>query len=848
MSGPGVGFEYPTKSVSWCKRDLLLFAQSIGCKAEELHFLYELHPNFTPFPTYSLALSFKLDSSDVVDFYAAQKSVAIPGVPVFDPTRVVDGQRRIEFFKQLPTSSEGKKFESRTKVVGVYDKGRPGSVVETQTDIVDAASNEVYSRIHTSSFYVNQGNWGGPKGPATQNFPPPKDKKPDAVFENQTTPETPLLYRLNGDYNPLHADPEPGKKMGFGGVIIHGLYSWNWACHGLLQHLGGSDPANIKEYQARFASPVRGGDKLVASAWKTGQIKDGWEEIRFQVQIEDGKVVLSNGRALMKCVGPAPQNKLRSYDGALCTSATAASFIRPTRPADAPQTFLSAIQLKYASDGPSDNGPVLPGKQIIVGGKVAEEVGFDKIRRKQAQLSELKIVILDGSCIVSASSPTTDQDQTIRQTSPKVVELDISRNLFIDFGTVVDICSELDSLHSLRVNGNRFQNVLEDNKLNGPHEAFKGVKELEMGETLLTWPEICHVASNFPSLTLLEIGTNQLSTLAPIPPAFSFTSTLVSLNLEFNEFTSLEDIAALTSISTLRNLHLKGNLISTITSSPSKEVSDWQFVDALLDSLPGLTSIRFSHNPIYENPGLEDGAVPETDGTKKGTAASDEAFMLMAARLPSVRTLNFSNITTADRTNAEMYYLSRIARQLSSTPEAEEAQVLARHRRWAELCELYGEPVVSRQQDINPNFLEARLITVHLYLAELATSESEDNTAFVGDRIVQIPKSFDIYAVKGIAGRLFGLLPLKLRLVWETGEWDPVGGFDDDDGDSSEDEEIEARRERKQDDAATSIAGTSIAGKKGGRFVRREVELKDGPRQFGYCVDGLEAKIRVELR
>lgn len=386
-----------------------------------------------------------------------------------------------------------------------------------------------------------------------------------------------------------------------------------------------------------------------------------------------------------------------------------------------------------------------------------------------------------------------------------------------------------------------------------------------MGETLLGWPEICHVASKFPSLTLLEIGTNQLSTLTSIPPAFSFTSTLVSLNLEFNEFTSLGDIAALTSISTLRNLHLKGNSISSITSFSSKEVpvfgknlqyldmsynkvSDWQFVDALLDSFPGLTSIRFSHNPIYENPGLEDGAVAETDGTKKGTAASDEAFMLMAARLPSVRTLNFSNITTADRTNAEMYYLSRIARQLSTTPEAEEAQVLARHRRWAELCELYGEPVVSRQQDINPNFLEARLITVHFYLAELTTSESEDNNAAVGEKLVQIPKSFDIYAVKGIAGRLFGLPPLKLRLVWETGEWDPVGGFDDDDGDSSEDEEVEAERERRQDDAATSIAGTSIAGKKGGRFVRREVELKDGPRQFGYCVDGLEAKIRVELR
>ncbi|KAK3394513.1 HotDog domain-containing protein [Podospora didyma] len=305
MSGPGAGFEYPPTEVSWLKRDALLFAQSIGCTAEELHFLYELHPNFTVFPTYPIVLTFKKNTQEVVDFYAAEKSVTIPSVPVFDSTRVVDGQRSIQFFKPLPTTSTGKKFEARTKVLGVYDKGRPGSVVETQTDLVDAATGDVYTRATASSFFVGQGNWGGPKGPATQNFPPPKDRKPDVVFENQTTPETPLLYRLNGDYNPLHATPEPGQKMGFGGVIVHGLYSWNWAAHGLLKHFGGSDPANMKEYQARFASPVRPGDKIVASAWRTGQFKGDWEEIRFEVQVEGSKVCLSNGRALMKCAGPS---------------------------------------------------------------------------------------------------------------------------------------------------------------------------------------------------------------------------------------------------------------------------------------------------------------------------------------------------------------------------------------------------------------------------------------------------------------------------------------------------------------------------------------------------------------
>ena len=82
---------------------------------------------------------------------------------------------------------------------------------------------------------------------------------------------------------------------------MHGLFSWNSACHGLLQTLGDSDPANLREFQARFASPVKPGDKLVTEAWRTGLFEDGWEEVRFITRVEGGKVVLSNGRALMRC-------------------------------------------------------------------------------------------------------------------------------------------------------------------------------------------------------------------------------------------------------------------------------------------------------------------------------------------------------------------------------------------------------------------------------------------------------------------------------------------------------------------------------------------------------------------
>jgi acyl dehydratase len=111
------------------------------------------------------------------------------------------------------------------------------------------------------------------------------------------------MERLNGDYNPLHATPEPGQKMGFGGTIMHGLSSWNFAAHGLLKELGGSDPKNIHEFQARFASPVKPGDKLVTEIWRTGEKKGEWEEIRFVTKVEGGKVCLSNGRALIKVVG-----------------------------------------------------------------------------------------------------------------------------------------------------------------------------------------------------------------------------------------------------------------------------------------------------------------------------------------------------------------------------------------------------------------------------------------------------------------------------------------------------------------------------------------------------------------
>lgn len=403
--------------------------------------------------------------------------------------------------------------------------------------------------------------------------------------------------------------------------------------------------------------------------------------------------------------------------------------------------------------------------------------------------------------------------------------------------------------------GNRFQGILEDVGLDGAEEALKNVESLALEESLVTWEEMCHVATKFPNLSTLTASINQFSSL-PDTPFHTLSSTLTSLYLELNDFTSLSDIASLAALKSLRNLHLKGNQISSLAKDASgplpvfpeslqyvdisyNQVSTWEFVDDLPTCFPGLTSLRFAHNPIYDNPDPEYSAQSKT--------ATEEAYMLMVGHLGKLKALNFGTITKDDRQNAEMFYLARIGKHLAAVPESEEAGVIQRHKRYAELCELYGPPVVVREKEINPAFLEARLVTVQFVLQQPLAEKGSNDTAGM-QRTTRIPKSFDIYTVKGIAGKLFGVRPLALRLIWETGEWDPVAGFDDEvEGDSDEENDDDPGEEEKKEMAEPGVGEQPGEGK-AGKWVKREVELHDGPRQLGFCVDGLEAKIRVEIR
>lgn len=178
-----------------------------------------------------------------------------------------------------------------------------------------------------------------------------------------------------------------------------------------------------------------------------------------------------------------------------------------------------------------------------------------------------------------------------------------------------------------------------------------------------------------------------------------------------------------------------------------------------------------------------------------------------------------------------MYYLSLIGKELSASPEEKSEAIITTHRRFAELCEEYGEPSVSRSSSaINPNSLAARLIRFTFHLGASETQFVKDGTAKTFE--AEIPMNFSVYSAMGMVGKRFGLPPMKLRLFWETGDWVLAGkdsALEPDTWDSDSDDVEE---------------GTHA----GVEHIRREVELVAGTRVVGTWVDGTEASVRVEMR
>lgn len=197
-------------------------------------------------------------------------------------------------------------------------KGKPG-IVEVEHWIQSRTSPEtpakLYAVITETAVYLNQGGWGGPRGSLIrETVDVPEGKKPDFVWREQVPINAHLLYRLNGDYNPLHVEHEAGVKAGFGGVIMHGLYLWNCVARGIVERIVGERATRgdnegemvLRRFEGRFKSPVRPGDGVEVKVWVIGE-QDGWTEVRWRAWVrsqgeEKERLALEGGRAVVKGV------------------------------------------------------------------------------------------------------------------------------------------------------------------------------------------------------------------------------------------------------------------------------------------------------------------------------------------------------------------------------------------------------------------------------------------------------------------------------------------------------------------------------------------------------------------
>lgn len=477
---------------------------------------------------------------------------------------------------------------------------------------------------------------------------------------------------------------------------------------------------------------------------------------------------------------------------------TPASFVRPTRSSETPRDFVQAVKIKYASEDDSNTGlRSYEEDSIQISGKEVEEVGFDKIRQQLANLKQLQIVLVDSQFIQQSSTRPFEGDADANdagEACPNVIELDVSRNLFESWSEVTNICRQLPLLKRLRAEGNRFGNIdsnISDIQLRSA--PFTQITSLGLDDTLLTWPQIAKICKSFPQLTSLSANGNEYRQLEEI----DLPGALAALSLERNEFESFESLEALTGLPALTKLNLKANKIARISNSrndlifPStleeidlaqNAISSWTFIDDLGRVFPRLTTLRISQNPLFQS-------LKNADGID---LTPEDGYMLTMARLGKLIRLNFSTIHPKERLNAEIYYLSQITRALSMSTSDLHDRILSENARYSELCRIYDQPLGEIQSQSSKPTADSRTLAAALikvtFKLDPSTWGSANETA---PWVYRIPKNFSIYAVQSMVGRHFGLPPMKLRLIWETGEEEVVQEELDDESD--EDQEAAAK-------------------------------------------------------
>ncbi|KAG7089758.1 hypothetical protein E1B28_011412 [Marasmius oreades] len=260
-----VDYEY-----TYTERDVILYNIGVGATEQDLQWTFEGHEDFSPLLTFG-----------VIPQFHASGSIPLDWLPNFNPAKLLHGEQYLSIKAPIPTSGE---LVSKARIMEVLDKGKAAavtSIVETR----DKRTGKLIFENQSTVFIRGAGGFGGKRtgmdrGPASAANEPPK-RAPDATMEEKTFPSQAALYRLSGDYNPLHILPEFAAIGGFDKPILHGLCSLGIAGKHVYKTYG-----PFSDIKVRFAGVVYPGETLVTEMWKEGS------KVTFLAKVKERNTVV----------------------------------------------------------------------------------------------------------------------------------------------------------------------------------------------------------------------------------------------------------------------------------------------------------------------------------------------------------------------------------------------------------------------------------------------------------------------------------------------------------------------------------------------------------------------------
>ncbi|MFE5509229.1 MaoC/PaaZ C-terminal domain-containing protein [Streptomyces sp. NPDC056529] len=248
-----VAAEPRSTEIAWDHRDVQLYHLGLGAgvpATDPAELRYTLESRLHVLPSFATVAG---GGMGIVDGLSA------PGVDV-DLMAVLHGAQSITLHRPLPT---GGRAVSTSRVAAVHDKGK-AAVLVLRSETADADGPLWTSDAQI--FVRGEGGWGGDRGPSDRLALP--DRAPDRTVERPVREEQALLYRLSGDWNPLHADPEFAALAGFDRPILHGLCTYGMTLKAVVDTLLDGDVTRVRAYRTRFAGIVFPGETLRIRMWR----------------------------------------------------------------------------------------------------------------------------------------------------------------------------------------------------------------------------------------------------------------------------------------------------------------------------------------------------------------------------------------------------------------------------------------------------------------------------------------------------------------------------------------------------------------------------------------------------